>query len=103
MAEMGWCPSGRLFEAAACGAAILSDCWEGLDAFLSPPGEILVAASSEDATAALDLDEAQIRRIAAAARERVLTDHTSERRADELLRAIARVSVRSREPEPMEA
>ncbi|MBE7158276.1 MAG: glycosyltransferase, partial [Rhodospirillales bacterium] len=33
MADMGWCPSGRLFEAAACGVPILSDSWAGLDAF----------------------------------------------------------------------
>jgi spore maturation protein CgeB len=45
MAEMGWCPSGRLFEAAACGCAILSDQWEGLDAFFAPGREILVAAA----------------------------------------------------------
>ncbi len=44
MAAMGWCPSGRLFEAAACGTAILSDHWEGLDAFFEPGREILVAA-----------------------------------------------------------
>ena len=43
MARMGWCPSGRLFEAAACGAPILSDWWEGLDAFFEPGREILVA------------------------------------------------------------
>jgi spore maturation protein CgeB len=31
MARTGWCPSGRLFEAAACGAPVLTDAWEGLD------------------------------------------------------------------------
>src|SRR5205807_2626504 len=40
MVDMGWCPSGRLFEAAACGAAILSDTWEGLDSFFAPGEEI---------------------------------------------------------------
>ena len=44
MAEMGWCPSGRLFEAAACGAPMLTDAWEGLDAFFEPGREILVDA-----------------------------------------------------------
>ena len=34
MAAMGWCPSGRLFEAAACGAPVLSDAWDGLDEIL---------------------------------------------------------------------
>src|SRR6185369_8117440 len=41
MAEMGFCPSGRLFEAAACGAPILTDTWEGLDQFYTPGEEIL--------------------------------------------------------------
>ncbi len=36
MAASGWCPSGRLFEAAACGATILTDRWDGLDAFFTP-------------------------------------------------------------------
>lgn len=40
MAQMGYCPSGRLFEAAACGAALLSDDWEGLDRFFAPGSEI---------------------------------------------------------------
>ena len=53
MAEMGWCPSGRLFEAAACGTPILSDWWEGLDAFFTPGDEILVAHCADDAIGAL--------------------------------------------------
>ncbi len=36
MAAMGWCPSGRLFEAAACGAPILTDAWPGLEDFFTP-------------------------------------------------------------------
>ena len=43
MAAMGFCPSGRLFEAAACGVPVLSDAWEGLEAFFSPGEEILTA------------------------------------------------------------
>lgn len=85
MAASGWCPSGRLFEAAACGAAIVSDDWAGLDAFFVPGEEILVASSAEDVLAALDLPEPERIRIGAAARERVLAEHTSERRAEELL------------------
>ena len=41
MAESGWCPSGRLFEAASCGTPIISDWWEGLDLFFTPAQEIL--------------------------------------------------------------
>ncbi|MBB4016482.1 spore maturation protein CgeB [Chelatococcus caeni] len=84
MARMGWCPSGRLFEAAACGVPILSDAWAGLDAFFRPGQEILVAARAEDVVSALDTDDAALRRMAAAARERVLAEHTSARRVDEL-------------------
>ncbi len=88
MAEMGWCPSGRLFEAAACGAAVISDRWAGLEQFFQPGSEILVAETSDDVVRALDCDEAEIRRLARRARERTLCEHTSERRAEELLRAF---------------
>jgi spore maturation protein CgeB len=91
MAEMGWCPSGRLFEAAACGRAILSDCWEGLDAFFEPGRDILIGRTSEDAVAALDLGDAELDRIAANARERVLAEHTSARRARDFEAAIESV------------
>jgi spore maturation protein CgeB len=83
MAEMGWCPSGRLFEAAACGTPIMSDGWEGLDAFFTPGSEILVARTTDDAVAALDLSDAELQRIAQASRERVLSEHTSDHRAAE--------------------
>jgi spore maturation protein CgeB len=84
MAAMGWCPSGRLFEAAACGVPILSDAWEGLDAFFEPGREILVAGTSDEAMAAIGLDAASLARIAANARERVLAEHTSDHRVRHL-------------------
>jgi spore maturation protein CgeB len=84
MAKMGWCPSGRLFEAAACGTPILSDFWEGLDSFFEPGREILIARDTEDAVTALDLTDAELKRIGKASRERALEEHTSERRAKEL-------------------
>jgi spore maturation protein CgeB len=95
MAEMGWCPSGRLFEAAACGTPVLSDDWDGLDFFFSPGREILVAKDTDDAVAALDLSDAEIRRIGRAARERALTEHTSTHRAAELLKILASAGTRS--------
>ena len=88
MAAMGWCPSGRLFEAAACGAPILSDTWEGLDAFFEPGREILVASEGRDAVEAIGTDDAELRRIARAARERVLAEHTSDRRVLDFERAL---------------
>ena len=84
MAKMGWCPSGRLFEAAACSVPIVSDWWQGLDSFFKPGAEILVALQPDDVIAALDLSDAELHRIAEAARERVLSSHTSEHRAAEL-------------------
>jgi spore maturation protein CgeB len=88
MAEMGYCPSGRLFEAAACGTPILSDWWEGLDTFFRPGAEVLVAGQTEDAVLALDRPEEELRQIGQAARERALTEHTAERRARELEDAL---------------
>lgn len=88
MAKMGWCPSGRLFEAAACGTPILSDPWDGLDSFFRPGSEIVVARNSAEAVAALDLTDGELRRIAAAARERVLSEHTSLHRARALIEAL---------------
>jgi len=89
MANMGWCPSGRLFEAAACGVPILSDSWMGLDQFYTPGSEILVADSSDDAIAAIALDDSTLRAIASAARERTLAEHTAAKRAAELETMLA--------------
>jgi spore maturation protein CgeB len=100
MAQMGWCPSGRLFEAAACGAAVLSDVWDGLDAFFTPGEEILPAETIEDTLAAIDLTGAELARIGRAARERTLDEHTSQRRAEEL---IATLAAAGRPVEAMEA
>jgi spore maturation protein CgeB len=84
MAEMGFCPSGRLFEAAACGVPILSDWWEGLDTFFTPDVEILIARNAGDTLRALERSPDELRRIADAARERTLAEHTADRRAQEL-------------------
>jgi spore maturation protein CgeB len=89
MAEMGYCPSGRLFEAAACGTALISDSWDGLSAFFTPGEEILVANDTDSAVAALSRSDAEVARIARAARERTLEEHTSDRRALELEEILA--------------
>jgi spore maturation protein CgeB len=84
MAETGYCPSGRLFEATACGAAVLSDSWEGLDQFFEPDSEILLARDTEDAMAALERSPDELARMARKARERTLAQHTAAVRAGEL-------------------
>lgn len=93
MAAMGWCPSGRMFEATACGAAVISDAWDGLDAFFCPGEEILIARDGADVLAALDRGEVELRRIAEAGRARTLAEHTSDSRLDDLERALSDVRV----------
>ena len=85
MAAMGWCPSGRLFEAAACGTPILSDDWPGLDAFFEPGREIMIAGSTADALRAIDTPQEDLARMAACARARVLAEHTAAQRAATLI------------------
>jgi spore maturation protein CgeB len=97
MAAMGWCPSGRLFEAAACGAAIVTDVWTGLDAFFAVGEELLPAREADDVLAALDRPAADLRRIGEAARERVLAEHTSAHRVAELVAALGERPAPSRE------
>ncbi|HET8654660.1 MAG TPA: glycosyltransferase [Longimicrobiaceae bacterium] len=94
MARMGFCPSGRLFEAAACGVPLLSDSWEGLESFFAPGEEIVVARTTEEAVEALTLGDAELGRIARAARERTLAEHTSARRAAQLEQIIAETGAR---------
>jgi spore maturation protein CgeB len=88
MADMGYCPSGRLFEAAACGTPLVSDWWEGLDHFFEPGREILVARCAEDVERALDLGPSELQQIAGAARERTLAENTAERRSTELMSLV---------------
>jgi len=84
MKSMGFCPSGRLFEAAACGSAIVSDDWEGLGTFFTPDEEILIAHGADDVMAALALGPTALARIGTRARERVLAEHTATHRVREL-------------------
>jgi spore maturation protein CgeB len=100
MVAMGWCPSGRLFEAAACGAAIVTDAWDGLDAFFQPGVEVVVANDTADVLAALDLGDEQRRLIGEAARERTLSCHTAMQRARDLEGTIAGVVAAAHAPCP---
>lgn len=88
MAAAGHCPSGRLFEAAACGCPLVSDWWAGLEDFFEPGSEIVVAGRTDDVLAALAMTDDERRRMAAAARERVLDCHTAAVRARELERLL---------------
>jgi spore maturation protein CgeB len=85
MISAGFSPSVRLFEAAACGVPIISDRWAGLESFFTPGEEILTAESPEQVLSILsDLPDSRRTAIAAAARKRVLANHTADHRAREL-------------------
>jgi spore maturation protein CgeB len=85
MRRYGWAPSTRLFEAAACGACIISDTWPGLDSIFEPDREVLLAETRHDVLRHLTTLSPQRRTaIGDAARARVLRDHTYERRAQRL-------------------
>jgi spore maturation protein CgeB len=85
MKRAGYSPSVRLFEAGACGAAIVSDWWEGLDSILKIGEEVLLAEDADDMLRILrDFPEAERLQIGAAARSRVLAEHTPTVRAAQL-------------------
>ena len=88
MASFGYCPSGRLFEAAACGTPVVSDSWEGLDKFFEPGREILVASSADDVVNAIELGDEELRRVGKAAREKVFSAHTADHRSREFLHLV---------------
>jgi len=89
MVMAGYSPSVRLFEAAACGAAIVSDTWPGLETFFTPAAEILLPAGASDVVRYMcDYDRGELRKIGRAARERVLASHSSQVRAWQFEHAV---------------
>jgi spore maturation protein CgeB len=92
MVRAGWSPSVRLFEAAACGTAIISDGWPGLETLFEPGKEILLAEDTSQALRYLcDLYEAERQAIGRRARERVLAEHTAAHRAAQLAELLQEV------------
>ncbi|WP_313292005.1 CgeB family protein [Rhizobium rhizoryzae] len=93
MAESGFSPATRVFEAAGAGACLITDFWEGIELFLKPDEEVLVARDGKDVSdilAGLSADQAQL--IGKRALNRVLADHTYASRAmtvDAIFRAHA--------------
>lgn len=92
MVRAGYSPSVRLFEAAACGTAIISDDWPGLDELFATNDEILIVKSSSEVSEILrrmSADEA--RKIGERARQRVLQEHTAAHRAAQLEELITTI------------
>jgi len=93
MAEIGFSPPTRVFEAAGAGACLVTDEWPGIDHFLKPGEEVLVARDGRDvAEIVATLSPERARAIGAAALARVTAEHTYAQRAilaDEVLRRVA--------------
>jgi len=89
MAALGYSPATRVFEAAGAAACIVSDAWPGMEYFLEPGREVLIA---EDAAGVVEhlkrLTPESARRVGEAARRRVLAEHTYAQRALAVERAL---------------
>jgi spore maturation protein CgeB len=82
MVRNGWSPPTRVFEAAGAGACLITDAWEGIEEFLEPGVEVLVAGDGAGVARHLqELSPDVAARVGAAARERVLREHTYAQRA----------------------
>jgi len=82
MASNGFSPATRVFEAAGAGACLITDAWEGIELFLEPGMEVLVAHDGAEVAELLaGLTRTRARAIGAAARRRVLAEHTYDHRA----------------------
>lgn len=101
MALWGWCPSGRLFEAAACATPLISDWWEGLDWFFDVARDLRVVSRAEHVEQALAMSDSELQELARHARQRTLDDHTGQVRARQLLAYLeeARAGTRRAESE----
>jgi spore maturation protein CgeB len=91
MADVGFSPPTRVFEAAGAGACLITDYWSGIEAFFTPQEEILVASSAEEIVRHLrHTTGAQAKQIGQRMRERALREHTYSLRAqvvDQILRS----------------
>ena len=89
MATNGWSPATRVFEAAGVGACLITDAWEGIDDFLTPDSEVLVARDGTEVAAIVrDLQPTRAAMIGEAAKVRVLGEHTYAHRAAQLDRIL---------------
>ncbi|MDB5446094.1 MAG: hypothetical protein JWQ97_1411 [Phenylobacterium sp.] len=85
MADVGFSPATRVFEAAGAGACLITDAWEGVELFLTPDEEVLVARDGQDVAEHLaGLTPERARTIGEAARQRIIAEHTYARRAVEV-------------------
>jgi spore maturation protein CgeB len=89
MARFGFSPPTRVFEAAGAGACLMTDAWEGIELFLEPGREVLVARGGEEVAEHLRaLTPEEARHMGQAARQRVLREHTYAHRALQVERVL---------------
>jgi spore maturation protein CgeB len=91
MVALGFSPSVRIFEAAACGTPIISDPWRGLDEILRPNKEVAVADDTEGVLGLLSRRQQYRETVGWAARRRVLAAHTAMHRAEQLERYVLEI------------
>jgi spore maturation protein CgeB len=85
MADIGFSPATRVFEAAGAAACLITDAWEGIELFLRPDEEVLVARDGKDvAEHVRTLTPERARTIGRAALRRVLAEHTYAHRGAEV-------------------
>jgi spore maturation protein CgeB len=90
MASTGFSPATRVFEAAGAGACLITDAWEGIELFLEPGRECLVARDAEDVARHLrSLDMMKAATIGDLARRRILREHTYQQRAAQVEEILA--------------
>ncbi len=98
MAHIGFSPATRVFEAAGAAACLITDAWEGIELFLTPDREVLVARDGQDVAehlAALTTERAQA--IGQAALQRVLAEHTYDLRGAQVDALFRTHAARQRE------
>ncbi|WP_137181871.1 glycosyltransferase [Roseomonas sp. AR75] len=98
MADVGFSPATRVFEAAGAGACLITDAWEGIALFLKPDEEVLVARDGREVADHLAaLTPRRARAIGAAARARILAAHTYERRGTQVATLLREQAAHRRE------
>ncbi|HEY8413706.1 MAG TPA: glycosyltransferase, partial [Pyrinomonadaceae bacterium] len=89
MASYGFSPPTRIFEAAGSASCLITDAWAGIETFLEPDREVLVARNGDDVIRHLrTLGQSRARQIGQAARQRVLSEHTYQHRAEQLQQVL---------------
>lgn len=88
LAHLPYAPSEHMFEAAVCGAPLITCGWDGLQELYEPGREVLVARDAADVLGALELSDRELRAFGEAARERTLAQHSIGARARKLVHVL---------------